>query len=51
VLFRSPKIWEEIKEGRLKGFSVSGYFSEVAQFSKEEMFLYKVAELLKNVKD
>jgi hypothetical protein len=47
----NPKIWEEIKEGRLKGFSVSGYFSEVAQFSKEEMFLYKVAELLKNVKD
>jgi hypothetical protein len=47
----NPKVWEDVKEGRLNGFSVSGFFSEVAQFSKEEMFLYKVAELLKNVKD
>lgn len=47
----NPKVWEEVKQGKLKGFSVSGYFEEVAQFTKEEMFLYKVAELLKNVKD
>jgi hypothetical protein len=47
----NPKVWEEVKKGKLNGFSVSGYFEEVAQFSKEEMFLYKVAELLKKVKD
>lgn len=47
----NPKVWEDVKEGRLNGFSVSGFFSEVAQFSKEEMFLYKVAEVLKNIKD
>jgi hypothetical protein len=47
----NPKVWEDVKEGKLNGFSVSGYFEEVAQFSKEEMFLYKVAEILKNIKD
>ena len=47
----NPKIWEEVKSGKLNGFSVSGFFEEVASFSKEEMFLYKVAEVLKNIKE
>ena len=47
----NPKVWEQILEKNLNGFSVSGYFEEVAQFTREEMFLYKVAEVLKNVKD
>ena len=47
----NPKVWEDVKQGKLNGFSVSGYFEEVAAFTKEEMFLYKVAELLKKVKD
>jgi len=47
----NPKVWEEVKSGKLNGFSVSGFFSEVAQFSKEEMFLYKVAEVLKKIKE
>lgn len=47
----NPKVWEEVKQGKLNGFSVSGYFEEVAQFSREEMFLYKVAEILKKVKE
>jgi hypothetical protein len=47
----NPKVWEEVKSGKLNGFSVSGFFSEVAQFTKEEMFLYKVAEVLKNIKE
>ena len=42
----NPKVWEQIKEGKLNGFSVSGFFSEEAVFSREEMFLYKVAEVL-----
>ena len=41
------KVWSQVKEGKLNGFSVSGFFEEVQAFSKEEMFLYKVAEILK----
>jgi len=47
----NPDIWGKVKKGELNGFSVSGYFEEVAKFSKEEMFLYKVAEVLRNIKD
>jgi len=47
----NPDIWSKIKEKNLRGFSVSGFFEEVKAFTKEEMFLYKVAEILKNTKD
>jgi hypothetical protein len=43
----NPDIWNKVKDGTLNGFSVSGFFEEVAQFSKEEMFLYQVSEILK----
>jgi len=45
----NPDIWSKVKSGVLNGFSVSGFFEEVAAFSKEEMFLYQVAEVLKRV--
>ena len=48
---KNPEIWSKVKSGELNGFSVSGFFEEVASFSKEEMFLYKVAEVLKNIKE
>lgn len=43
----NSEIWNKVKSGKLNGFSVSGFFSEEASFSKEEMFLYQVAEILK----
>ena len=48
---KNDEVWSKIKSGDLKGFSVSGYFEEIAQFCREEMFLKQVAEILKNVKD
>jgi hypothetical protein len=44
---KGDEVWNKIKEGQLNGFSVSGFFSEEATFTKEEMFLYKVVEVLK----
>ena len=41
------EVWQKIKAGELNGFSVSGYFEEVAKFNKEEMFLFKLEEILK----
>jgi hypothetical protein len=45
----NDQVWNDIKAGKLNGFSVSGYFAEEpANFmSKEELFLYAVAEILK----
>jgi len=48
---KNPKVWDAVKSGQLNGFSVSGYFEEVAEFCREEMFLRQVAEILKNIKD
>jgi hypothetical protein len=48
---QGDKVWEQIKQGKLNGFSVSGYFEEVAAFCREEMFLQRVAEILKNIED
>lgn len=42
----NPEIWKKIKNGVLNGFSVSGYFEEIAQFSREEMFLQRLAGIL-----
>lgn len=48
---KGDEVWNQVKEGKLNGFSVSGFFEEVQAFTKEEMFLYKVAEVLKKVKE
>jgi hypothetical protein len=48
---KNDEVWRQVKEGKLNGFSVSGYFEEVAQFCMEEMFLKELADLLKNIKD
>jgi hypothetical protein len=44
---KNEDVWKKVKAGELNGFSVSGYFEEVAEFCREEMFLKKVAEILK----
>ena len=41
------KVWNMVKSGELAGFSVSGWFEEVADFCREEMFLHQVVEILK----
>ena len=48
---RNEDTWKKVKDGKLNGFSVSGYFEEVAAFCREELFLKKVVEILKNVQD
>jgi hypothetical protein len=47
---KNEDVWNKVKQGELNGFSVSGYFEEVASFCREEMFLKKVAEIIKNIK-
>ncbi len=44
---QGDKVWEMVKSGELAGYSVSGYFEEVASFCREEMFLQKVVDVLK----
>jgi hypothetical protein len=46
----NDEVWNDIKAGKLTGYSVSGYFEQIAKFIKEEMFLQRVADILKNIK-
>jgi hypothetical protein len=44
---RNDEVWKKIKNKELRGYSVSGFFEEIADFAKEQMFLKEVAEILK----
>jgi len=47
---KNDDIWKRVKDGELNGFSVSGFFEEVAAFHREEAFLKELAEILKKIK-
>ena len=48
---KNDYVWEMVKKGELKGFSVSGFFEEIEQSKMEKQFLKMVADILKNIKD
>jgi hypothetical protein len=43
---RNDEVWNKVKNGELKGFSVSGFFEEIAEFAREQMFLKEVVKIL-----
>ena len=47
---RNDEVWKKVKNGELKGFSVSGFFEEIADFAREHMFLQEVVKILKTIK-
>jgi len=47
---KNDAIWAKVKDHQLNGFSVSGFFEEVATFRREEAFLKELAEILKKIK-
>lgn len=44
------KVWEQVKQGKLKGFSVQGYFIEKARFSQKDTLIEDIKEILKEVR-
>lgn len=44
----NPKVWDKIKSGELKGFSVEGMFDYESALSPEEEALNKIAKLLES---
>lgn len=43
------KVWEQVKNGKLRGFSVQGYFIEKAAFSQRENLIEEIKNILKEV--
>jgi hypothetical protein len=46
---RNDDVWKMVKEKKLNGFSVSGFFEEIEQFYKEQEFLREVAKIIKDL--
>ena len=45
----NPDVWDQVKSGELRGFSVEGLFDYEAPLSAEEQALKKIEELLKEI--
>jgi hypothetical protein len=47
---KNDKVWNMVKEGKLKGYSVQGYFIENAKFSKsEKTILSEIKDILNKI--
>lgn len=44
---KNDEVWEMVKEGKLKGYSVSGFFGTPTEMTKEDEFLWSLAEIMK----
>ena len=44
-----PKVWKDIKEGKLTGYSVEGYFEEKLVFSKDDHILSGIKQIINNI--
>lgn len=53
IKVNNEDVWNDVKEGKVKGFSIEGFFNEVgvqmSMGSKESLFLKEVDDLLKNM--
>jgi hypothetical protein len=44
----NDKVWDEVKKGNVKGFSIEGNFADKLQMSKEKSIIDQIIEILKN---
>lgn len=53
VKVQNDEVWNDVKEGKLKGFSIEGFFNEVgvqmSENSKMDKFLFEAEEILKRL--
>jgi len=43
------KVWDYIKQGKLKGFSVEGYFTEDLLFNKQDEQVQIINEIINKI--
>jgi hypothetical protein len=46
----NPQVWNDVKDGKFKGFSVEGLFTYKTQMSKEQELMNAIKEILQRVK-
>lgn len=45
----NPKIWQDIKEGKYKGFSIEGFFEHESQPETDEALLEQISEIVRGL--
>jgi hypothetical protein len=43
-------VWEDVKSGKVKGFSIEGYFADKMQMKKEQNLIEQIKKILENEK-
>jgi DNA topoisomerase VI subunit B len=46
----NPEIWDKVKSGEIKGFSIEGYFADKMEMQSEKEIFEQLKKLLENVK-
>ena len=44
----NDEIWEQVKLGKIKGFSIEAYFADKYETPKEQGLIEQIKEILKN---
>ena len=47
----NDNVWKDVKEGKVKGFSIEGYFAdklEMSQMTEEDMLIEKIKQIIKD---
>jgi hypothetical protein len=45
----NDEVWQDVKEGKVKGFSIEGYFAdklEMSQMTEEDMLIEKIKQII-----
>ena len=45
----NDEVWNDVKEGKVKGFSIEGYFADKFEMSSEEHEATEIVNELKNL--
>lgn len=44
----NDQVWEDVKSGKVKGFSIEGYFADKLEMAKEEQIVNEIIQILRN---
>jgi hypothetical protein len=47
----NEQVWKNIKDGKLNGFSIEGFFNEKLAFNKEDYLVSQITNIINNTKD
>ncbi len=44
----NDEVWQDVKDGKVKGFSIEGYFADKLEMAKEEEIVRQIIDILKD---